>query len=126
MQKAIPFSLTLLLLSTVVYSCNVLAGGDGDIKPNVERTYKGIYTQGIEDSSFNPCINREESWRLTINDDSFYKKLSAVGENPVFVKLRGIVSEKGRYQGFFVTYDRTFEVNEVIEVTSTNKNKCLP
>ena len=80
---------------------------------------------GNEDSNFNPCIDREESWQLNVQDTTFGTKLQKANGNPVYIKLRGVVSTKGEYRGFFAVYDRRFEVEEVIEVTSTKRKHCF-
>lgn len=122
----IPLSgLLLLLMSFLVYSCSIFGSDDQEIVPGVEGTYTGIYSQGIEDSDFNPCIDRDESWQLNSEDPAVFSKINEAEGNPVYVKLRGIPSEKGEFMGFYVKFDRQFEVKEVIESKNLNKKNCL-
>ncbi|MGD8749448.1 MAG: hypothetical protein PVI44_13370 [Balneolaceae bacterium] len=119
--------LLLPLLCIWAFSCSIFGGGGGgEPSPGVEGIYEGIYTQGFEDSSFQPCLVKDEVWKLVeIEDSTFFSGLQKVGENPVYMKLKGIPSEKGGFLGFFVKYDREFSVQKVLRVASSNTINCL-
>ncbi|MBN2733168.1 MAG: hypothetical protein JXR26_12125 [Balneolaceae bacterium] len=119
------FGLLILLMSLLIYSCSIFGGDDPEIVPGVEGTYTGIYSQGFEDSDFNPCIDRDESWQLSSEDPAAFSKINEAEGNPVYVKLRGIPSEKGEFMGFYVMFDRKFEVKEVLFSKSLNEKNCL-
>lgn len=114
-----------MAICLLISSCGIFENDDADIVAGVEDVYAGIYTQGIEDSNFNPCIDQDESWQLVeIEDTTFIAQLQEVNENPVYMELRGTPSEKGEFQGIFATFDRQFTVNEVVRVTSQAENEC--
>lgn len=119
------FGLLILSMSLSVYSCSIFGGDDREIVPGVEGMYTGIYSQGIEDSIFNPCIDQEESWVIFSEDPAIFSQIREAEGNPVYLELRGTPSEKGEYQGFFVTYDRKFEIKEVVEAKSLEERRCL-
>lgn len=112
-------------ISLLFNACSIFGGDNREIVPGVDGTYTGIYSQGFEDSIFNPCIDRDESWQLISEGPNVFNKINEPEGNPVFIELRGIPSKKGEYKGFYVTFDRKFEVKEVIESKSLDKKDCL-
>lgn len=115
-----------LLISIIslflLISCGLLSG-DHDSIAGKEDIYAGIYTQGIEDSWFRPCLNPKESWLFTeVSDTTFYptlfdkrKSLNYL-HHEFYMELRGVTTKKGEYRGFFVTHERGFEIKELIEM----------
>lgn len=114
-----------LIISLIFSSCNILdKNSSGDIAGKTD-TYAGIYTQGIEDSNFNPCFAQEESWQFVeIQDTSFAKKVLKLGENPIFMRLKGTPGRKGEYKGIYATYDRQVKVEEVVGVGTLQEKGC--
>lgn len=127
-QSAIGFVLlaVLFLLAGGLTSCSFFSGSD-DLAGQAG-VYAGVYIQGIEDSFFEPCI-ADEVWSLVeIAGTTFIPQVTALverGENPMYVQLRGVPSERGEYRGFFATYDREFSVETVEEVRVLREGDCL-
>lgn len=122
-------SLILIGLSLFVVltsSCNLI-GHDDKTGKYGEDVYDGIYLQGIEDSWFVPCVNIEESWKPQFTESTFdavWEALAEAETYKIFVRARGIPSEKGKFRGFFAEYDREFEIIEVIEARASDSGKC--
>ena len=116
----------LIIIALAVGGCSIFSSDDDEIKlAGKEDVYAGIYSQGIEDSSFKPCIAQNEVWKLiNIEDTSFIRQIIKFKENPVYVKLKGVPSEKGEFRGFFMTYDRQFTVQKVVHIGSLQENGC--
>lgn len=92
--------------------------------------YEGIYDLGFEDSTFKPC-RRAEAWTIITGDEEAVREfarrtftVTEQGNNPMYVRLRGRVSRKGRYDGLFTTYDRQLAVTEVLEVRPIEEGDC--
>jgi hypothetical protein len=114
------------MLSLGTTACGVLGDGGTYDPAGNEGVYAGVYTQGIEDSWFEPCYLKDEVWKIVvIEDTTFFSRLSEVGENPVYVELRGTPGEAGEYSGFFATYDRKFVSQKIEKAGSLKKNRCL-
>lgn len=109
-----------------INSCNLVGDDSHAIIPGKEEMFSGIYTQGIEDSTFEPCINLDERWRFSEIQDtaSFFSGLRNAEENPVYMEIRGVPTSNGEYQGFFLVYDRQINVKEVLSVTSLQDKDC--
>ena len=92
--------------------------------------YQGFYRVGFEDSTFEPC-RRSEVWYIIAGNEEavgdFVQRTFAgieQGANPMYVRLRGRVSRKGRYTGFSITYDRQLAVTGVLEVRPIQEGDC--
>lgn len=115
------FCLAICLLFS---ACEILKNDSEDVGGKMD-IYAGIYTQGIEDSNFNPCFNQDESWQfLEIKDTAFVEKIMGVEGNPIYMEIEGTPSSKGEFQGFYATYDRQITVEEVVAVGSLQENGC--
>lgn len=115
-----------LTASFIAISCS----STEPVEPEVIGVYAGTYSQGIEDSFFSPCV-KNENWLIKAEDeaiDSVFAarvlKVLALGANPMFVRLQGVPSLHGNYQGIFMRYDREFAVLGVIEVRPLRANDC--
>lgn len=88
----------------------------------------GRYTTGFETSSFAPCaeVYEDERWWLIADSaahaglqDAAYGSVPAAGRRATtgraFVRLRGRITERGRY-GYVGGYDREIRVVELLEV----------
>ena len=98
------------------------------LDPMTLQVVEGLYQQGIEDSTFEPC-QLEEVWQITADDEVWQEFMPRVAEalnngSPVYVRLEGIPSVKGEYQGFFITYDRIFEMKDVLNVRARSSGDC--
>lgn len=116
-------------LSLALPACALIDNNDGDdLEPDV---YEGVYAQGFEDSTFEPC-GREEVWLITAGNDAamqdFADRVVAVlnteGGNPMYARLRGTTSAKGTVPGIFITYDRTLALTEVLDVKPLSEQSC--
>ena len=112
-------------LCLVLNACALVDGSE--LEPDV---YEGIYSQGFEDSPFEPC-GRSERWLLAVGDTAaiqhFRERVFEVlrqGNNPMYARLRGTLSPRGHIPGFFITYDRTLEVTAVLEVRAIQEGDC--
>lgn len=118
--------LTLSFIYLVTPSCDLINGGKIDLIAGEEGVYSGIYSQGIEDSSFKPCIAEDEVWQITEIQDtaSFYSGLREATSNPIYMELRGVPSKRGDYRGFFMSYDRKITVIEAVTVKDLEDKDC--
>jgi hypothetical protein len=112
-------------LCLALSACTLVNDGESD--PDV---YEGFYAQGIEDSVFEPC-HRDEVWQITEGDEAAVQRFLdrvfdeiRAGHNPVYARLRGVLSPRGQIPGFFVTYDRTLELTEVLDVRTIRGDDC--
>lgn len=108
-------------------SCDLLSGDSG-IASGRTGVYAGVYSQGIEDSVFEPC-GLDEEWKIIgfDADTTFGQRIwerVEEGENPMFVRLRGTPTERGHFDGFFVTYDREFALKDALEVRPLAERNC--
>ena len=91
------------------------------------KDYEGSFTYGFEIIAFKPC-NSDEVWWL--NGDlpplkelrTRYEALTKKVE-PVHVKLRGLISERGFY-GHMGSYQREFYVQAVLDVRAIQADDC--
>jgi len=91
------------------------------------KDYDGTFTYGFEIIAFKPC-NSDEVWWL--NGDlpplkelrTRYEALTKKVE-PVHVKLRGLISERGFY-GHMGGYQREFYVQAVLDVRAMQADDC--
>lgn len=120
-----PFAGLLLLgLALTTPSCALLDG-------NGEHTYEGFYNAGFEVSAFIPC-GSEEAWWITFHGNSSagqefsdrYAQLIDEEYEPIYVRLRGVRSDKGAY-GHLGGYAREFELLEVIEMRHRREDDCM-
>ena len=120
--RALIFAAALCL---VLNACALVDGSKSE--PDV---YEGIYSQGVEDSTFEPC-GRSERWLIAAGDTAAVRDFirrafdeMQQGHNPMYARLRGTLSSKGSIPGFFVTFDRTLEVTGVLEVRAIQEGDC--
>lgn len=118
--------LFLIFIVLLLSSCSHFSH-DEDPIAGVEDIYEGIYYQGIEDSWFKPCIEPEKHWVFTDTPDSFNQILLDEyihkGIQPVYMKLRGTPLKKSKLKGFFITYDRGFKMDDLIEIREAQQNQ---
>jgi len=112
-------------LCLVLNACALVDGSESE--PDV---YEGIYSQGFEDSTFEPC-GRSERWLIAVGDTAamqhFGERVFEVlrqGNNPMYARLRGALSPKGSFPGNFITYDRKLELTDVLEVRAIQEGDC--
>lgn len=119
-----------LLITTISFlllsSCGLLNNDDDPIA-GVEDVYEGIYYQGIEDSYFVPCIDQEAIWGFDEVPESFYETLfeelfKNEGIRPLYLNITGTPTKKGKYNGFFISYERTLNVKELNEIRQAREN----
>ena len=117
----------LIFAATLGLVLNACALVDGSAS---EQVYEGVYSQGIEDSTFEPC-GRSERWLIAAGDTAAVRDFvrraydeAQQRHNPMYARLRGILSSKGSFPGFFVTFDRTLELTEVLEVRAIQESDC--
>lgn len=118
-------SLLVILLFLPLSGCGLF--GDDDGLAGRRAVYEGTYSQGIEDSVFEPCDAPDESWRIDADDTAFYDSVRVeLGRsgNPMHIRVRGIPSEKGSYEGIFATYDRRFALIETLSVRELRGTDC--
>lgn len=119
--------LLLIVVLVVPLSGCGLFEDDTDGLAGRRAVYEGTYSQGIEDSVFEPCDAPNESWRIDADDTAFYDSVRAeLGRsgNPMHIRVRGIPSEKGSFEGIFATYDRRFELIETLDVRERRATDC--
>ncbi len=114
-----------------VVSLILFVSCDNDpVSPGHAAIYAGSYSQGIEYSIFKPCAVGE-AWMITFASDEVASRfmmrvLEVVGSsNPMYTSLRGVPSEKGSFKGIFVTFDRQFEVTEILDAHELTLDDCL-
>lgn len=117
--------LIILALGLMLPACALI-----DSTENEPDVYEGTYSQGFEDSPFEPC-RRSERWNIITGDTTamqdFRDRVVAVlnqGSNPMYARLRGTLSPKGQYPGIFITYDHQLELIEVLEVRALRASDC--
>lgn len=119
----------LILSANLLFSCNT--NNSGDAPPtNTEIEFMGVYAQGIEDSWFYSCEYEEPAWKPEFNEQSF-GQLHEFWENRdpdggPFMKVRivGVLSSKGNYQGIFETYDREIQILSILDIDYTEDTDC--
>ena len=118
---------TLLLLT--ILSLPMLSGCSiaTDILGGSDDTWEGRVAFGFEVSSFSPCSSDAQWWMTgggsytELNDK--YRDLGQTDYMPVYAKLKGTRSSKGRF-GHLGEYEREFEVVEVVDVRELKKDEC--
>jgi hypothetical protein len=114
------------IISLLILASCGLQNSSPDEIAGKEDIYTGIYSQGIEDAWFRPCLNMKESWLFAeVSDSTFYPALSdnRNGFDPLYMELRGIPTEKGKYPGIFTTHNRGFEIKEMIVIREAGENE---
>ena len=84
----------------------------------------GTFSWGWEFSALSPC-GISESWWVK-GPSSFleeYSRVSAESGLDVYVKIRGIRSERGSW-GHMGAYDRQFRVVELVEIRGRTPDDC--
>lgn len=122
--------LAVLFISIIFGGCFFLSCSENPAVADVMQTYAGRYSQGIEDSPFQPC-NLQEKWLLQWDTDSltsvFITLVTAAlntGSNPMMARLKGEASERGQYKGIYEIFDRVFVVTEILEVRAMKAEDC--
>ncbi|MDX1592199.1 MAG: hypothetical protein R3283_09555 [Balneolaceae bacterium] len=132
MKFRLTASIALLILSfTFLQSCG-LFNSDGDGLPiNIEHEFMGVYAQGIEDSWFYPCdYDYDLGWKPEFTEDSFGQLQQFWESNDQnfgafsLITIRGVLSKKGSYSGFFARYEREIEILEILSATPTEVREC--
>ncbi len=134
MPDSCPRCLYPRFLAAVVLVIGMMGSGcdwissDSAVVPGRSGVYAGPFSQGIEDSVFDPC-GREEVWKIVgfDADTTFGRRVweqLRAGENPMFVRLQGIPTARGAFEGIFVTYDREFALEEALEVRPLQETDC--
>lgn len=110
-----------LLITTVLGACA--------INP-AERTYTGIYAEGLETMTFQPD-GREETWAVAGGDGVYGLQAAAPRAYPteggprapfrVRATIRGEVSRPGRY-GHLGLFRRQITITEVLEAAPADAN----
>jgi hypothetical protein len=118
----------LLLSALLMGACDLLSDGDPRVEVGEPGVYVGTYSQGIEDSVFEPC-GLDERWKIVAfdADTTFGRRIwerVEEGENPMLVRLRGTPTERGTFEGFFVTFDREFTLQEALDVQPLQGSNC--
>ena len=125
-MKSLWAYLIALALCLALPACALFDSSDDDDALEAA-VYEGIYSQGIEAGMFEPC-GRDEVWNITTIDVNvirdFIDRVRAVEDNPVYARLRGVLSPKGEYVGNFITYDRQLDLTETLEVRSVQESDC--
>ena len=91
------------------------------------KEYEGSFTYGFEVIAFKPC-NSDEVWWLN-GEVAALKALRTQYEalnkrmQPVHVKLRGLISERGFY-GHLGSYQREFYLQAVLDVRDIQADDC--
>jgi hypothetical protein len=123
-----PFAL-LLISAFFLQSCGLFNSGDGP-PTNTETEFVGVYAQGFEDSWFYTCDYDEEGWKPDFTEESF-SQLRAFRESnsqnsSALTKLtiRGVLSKKGSYSGFFARYDREIQILEILDAEYVDETEC--
>ena len=116
-------------MSLTLAACSLVEGEEGVLTADL---YEGVYSQGIEDSTFEPC-GRDEVWQIEFDDEAvtrvFIDQVSEVirqGENPMYARLRGTLSPRGQYPGIFIVYDRELTIIDTEEVRPLQDSDCQP
>ena len=124
-MKPHPVYLFILALGLMLPACALVDGTENG--PDV---YEGVFSQGFEDSPFEPC-GRSEQWLITTGDTTamriFREQVFDVlraGSNPMYARLHGTLSPKGEYPGIFITYDRQLELTEVLDIRPLRGLDC--
>lgn len=130
MKTRITTSCLLLLLGVGLAGCSLFGEDATVFVPGETAIYEGHYAQGFEDSPFNPC-GSDEQWLITFEPEepvgvAFRERVAATlrEANPMYVRLRGVPSAKGKYPGIFETYDRQFTLLEVLSVRAPRAGDC--
>ncbi len=89
--------------------------------------YAGSFTYGFEVVSFKPC-HRDEAWWLDGDAAALTElrtRYAAITqtEQPVHVRLRGLISERGVY-GHMGGYQRQLYVQDILEVRAIQPGDC--
>ncbi len=106
-MRSLRLSILLCVACLASYSCaSVFAQ---------EQVFKGVYVWGAEVSSFTPCGSEVDYWVRYSKMQPMserYEKVVTQPYQPVFVRLRGSISEEPR-TGFVADYDGILYVSEV-------------
>lgn len=127
--KKVASTLLLIVFLLLFTSCNIFNANDG-LPTNIESEFKGVYAQGIEDSWFYSCTHGESGWKPVFSDSSFnqlhlfWEKRDPDGSPLLSLTIRGVLSKKGKYQGYFTQYERKIEILEIIEIEYTDDTDC--
>ncbi|WP_380676291.1 hypothetical protein [Salinigranum sp. GCM10025319] len=97
----------------------------GCAAPTRSEPFAGRYSWGFEESVFAPCDGDERWW--VVDDAELVRRYRAVAADyeQVFARLRGELSEPGRY-GQGGQYPRQFRVTAVLTVRPIEDGDCRP
>lgn len=109
-------SLTLSLLA-LLGACAVTGTGGST-------EYAGLYSQGFEVDSFQPC-GSPEKWWVTEGEElrERYRQAGVQPYDRVYVVVRGRVGPPGRY-GHLGAYARELRVERVVELRPGGRGRC--
>lgn len=111
----------------VLPACNLL-----DWHHPSERSWRGTYAWGFEESAFRSCGSTTRWW-VTSSDADVSAQLVNTHRQltnetmyaEVFVRFRGTLSERGTY-GHVGAYERELDVTEIIEMRVLADGECDP
>jgi len=86
--------------------------------------YTGLYSQGFEVDSFQPCGSRE-SWWVTDGEElrRRYRAIATAQYQQVYVELRGTIGPEGKY-GHMGAHTRELSVQEVLTIREARQTDC--
>ena len=123
------------VLAIVLSFAAVVAQMDNGVIDPKPQTYKGYYYEGLEASNFYPCDYGEHWWiepQVTYLSREYRRitsiqRVAADDIEPIYVELRGRLSELGKY-GHMGLAHRKFDVDKVVvtnRVYQTDR-QCKP
>lgn len=124
----VPAIVVVVVFAPVLLSaCNLL-----DWHHSSERSWKGTYAWGFEESAFRACGSTTRWW-VTSSDSEVSEQLvnehrqltSDTMYQEVFVRFRGTLSERGTY-GHVGAYERELDVTEIVEMRVLADGECAP
>ncbi len=122
--------LRLIYLFTLALGCMLPACALIDGTEDEPGVYEGVYSQGFEGGTFEPC-GRSERWLIIPGDSTamqiFVERVVDVvtaGNNPLYARLRGTPGPQGEYLINFNIYERQFELSEILDVRALQANDC--
>lgn len=101
-----------------------LAGACAFTGPGASTEYAGVYSQGFEVDSFQPCGSPEQWW-VTRGEElrERYRQVATRPYEEVYVVVRGRVGPPGHY-GHMGAYARELSVDEVVQVRPAPRGRC--
>ena len=89
------------------------------------RDVEGLYAEGFELMAFTPCTQPRPLWWTDDSDLSRqYHGVAARGYEPVFVRLKGVLSDSGAY-GHMGGATYSFDVTEIKEIRQRRPGECV-